>query len=69
MARNKIALIGGECVACGNCVGACPVGALSIYKGLYAKVDGELCVGCGKCELRCPAGVIDIALREGVSNG
>ena len=49
MARNKIALIGGECVACGNCVGACPVGALSIYKGLYAKVNGELCVGCGKC--------------------
>ena len=48
MARNKIALIGGECVACGNCVGACPVGALSIYKGLYAKVYVELCVGCGK---------------------
>lgn len=68
MNRRKIALIGGECVACGACVGACPVGALSIHKGLYAKVDRDLCAGCGKCEPRCPAGVIDIVSREGASN-
>lgn len=68
MASNKIALIGGECVACGNCVNACPVKALSIHKGLYAEVDAGLCVGCGKCELRCPAGVIDIVMREGMLN-
>lgn len=64
MARHKIALVGGECVACGNCVDACPAGALSVYEGLYAKVDGNLCVGCGKCVFRCPADVIDIVMRE-----
>lgn len=68
MARNKIALIGRECVACGACVGACSVGAISIYKGLYAMIAEALCVGCGKCEARCPAGVIEMAARRETRN-
>ena len=38
----------GECVACGCCVKVCPVGALEVFRGLYASVSGD----------RCPASVI-----------
>ncbi|HIU32937.1 MAG TPA: 4Fe-4S binding protein [Candidatus Pullichristensenella excrementigallinarum] len=51
------------CVACGCCVKACPLGAIEVVHGLYAKVHGEKCVGCGKCARECPASVITI--REG----
>lgn len=64
MARNRTALVGRECVACGSCVKACPAEALSIYKGLYARVGEALCIGCGRCEIRCPAGVISMAERK-----
>lgn len=49
-----------NCVACGTCVKTCPFGAISIYKGIYAKVDYSKCVGCGKCAKACPASVIEI---------
>lgn len=60
---KQIAKIGKNCAACGNCVTACPRHAISIYKGLQAKVDLALCVGCGKCERICPAGIISIGNR------
>lgn len=65
MASKKNAVIGKNCVACGSCKDICPLGAITIYKGLYAKVDLEKCVGCGKCEKACPAGIIEITEREG----
>ncbi|WP_101774069.1 4Fe-4S dicluster domain-containing protein [Peptostreptococcus faecalis] len=61
---KKIAEVSKNCVACGSCVKECPLGAISIYKGMYADVDKEKCVGCGKCSTICPAGVITIKLRE-----
>lgn len=57
--QRKIARVGKECVACGNCVGHCPMRAISIDRGLRAVVS-DRCVGCGKCALACPAGVIAI---------
>ena len=42
----------------------CPKEALSIWKGVMAKVDRKLCVGCGKCASECPAGTIDMRERE-----
>lgn len=53
------------CVACGCCVKVCPLGAVSVWKGVTAIVDDSVCVGCGKCAAECPAGVIEIVLREG----
>lgn len=49
-----------DCVACGCCVKVCPLGAISIDRGIRAVVDLERCVGCGKCARECPASVIEI---------
>ena len=61
---RKLAQIGRECVACGCCTAACPMGAVRIDSGVTARVDGELCVGCGKCAKACPAAVISPTARE-----
>lgn len=58
--RLRKADIGADCVACGCCVKVCPKRALTIDRGVCAKVDEGLCVGCGKCAKECPAGVIEI---------
>lgn len=52
------------CVACGLCQKNCPLGAISIYKGMYATVNFDKCVGCSKCAKECPASVIEIKGRE-----
>ena len=47
-----------DCVACGCCVMVCPREAISVERGIAAKVDSEKCIGCGKCVRECPATVI-----------
>lgn len=49
-----------QCVACGCCVKVCPLGAISVFRGIQAVVNREKCVGCGKCAAECPASVIQI---------
>ena len=44
------------CYCCGNCVKACPVGA--IHMGDYQYVIGPACIGCGVCASYCPVGAI-----------
>ena len=60
--RLKKAAVGDFCVACGCCVKVCPKQAISVDRGVRARVDGQTCIGCGKCARACPAGVIE--LRE-----
>lgn len=48
------------CVACGCCVKVCPLNAIQVWNGVWAKVDQIRCVGCGKCAKECPASVITI---------
>lgn len=48
------------CVACGCCAKVCPLGAIKIFKGMFAQVDRDKCVGCKKCAIECPANVITI---------
>lgn len=64
MASKRIAAVGKNCVACGCCVKVCPLGAISVWKGVMAEVDRDKCVGCGKCAAECPAGTINIIPRE-----
>ena len=61
---KRIAIVNREeCVACGHCIKQCPVKAINVFKGMYAKVIFELCIGCGKCAKACPASVIRIEER------
>ena len=46
------------CLGFGNCVKACPEGAISIVDGV-AKVDHEKCIGCMACKAACPRGSIE----------
>lgn len=65
MASKKCALVDkSRCVACGACAKVCLKGALSVYRGCYAKVNEEICVGCGKCAKTCPADCITVKERE-----
>lgn len=41
------------CENCGECVKACPVGALSMDSSRH-NIDLEKCLGCGICESACP---------------
>ena len=50
MYQKKCAVVNSElCVACGSCQKVCPMGAIRVYKGLYAITDGARCIGCGRC--------------------
>lgn len=49
-----------DCVACGCCAKVCPMNAIEVVRGLYARVNTERCVGCGRCAKECPASVIEI---------
>lgn len=53
-----------DCVACGCCLKVCPRDAITIYRGLYAKIDETVCIGCRKCAVECPASVIRIVEVE-----
>lgn len=45
-------IITGDCILCGSCVDACPVGAI-VLKENYEIDKGE-CVECGACMDECP---------------
>lgn len=42
------------CIGFGDCVQACPFGALSMNPNGLPVVNSEKCVGCGKCVKTCP---------------
>ncbi|MDU1412259.1 MAG: 4Fe-4S binding protein [Clostridium sp.] len=58
--RKKAFVDKDYCVACGVCAKNCPLGAIEVYKGIYAKVNFDKCVGCSKCAKMCPASIIEI---------
>lgn len=66
MAKKKAWVTLNKCVACGTCINSCPIGAIDVVKGVFAKVDQDKCVGCTKCTKVCPASVIDMIEKEEV---
>jgi len=47
------------CIGYGDCVSACPNGAIRIVNGIV-KTDASACFGCGLCEKTCPNMVITV---------
>lgn len=45
-----------KCIACGACVGACPVGAITPGADGKMVIDPETCISCGTCAAVCPVG-------------
>jgi len=50
------------CVGMGNCVRACPFGAIVVVNGL-ARVIDKKCTSCGKCVPACPKKIIELVPR------
>ncbi|MDD3318335.1 MAG: DUF362 domain-containing protein [Methanosarcina sp.] len=48
-----------KCVACGECVEICPVGASSLV-GEVSMIEPDICISCGQCMEVCPSSAIDI---------
>ena len=48
------------CLGFGNCVTACPFGAISVNKNGVAVVNNEKCIGCNACLSSCPRNLIEI---------
>lgn len=52
----------GRCILCGDCVRACPCGALAIADRRLV-LDAELCAYCGDCEDVCPVDALRLPYR------
>ena len=52
------------CDGCGDCIPACPEGALQIVNGKAKLVKENFCDGLGECIGNCPRGAIRIVERE-----
>lgn len=52
-------VISDDCIACGTCIGECPVEA--IKEGDKYTIDADACIDCGTCAGVCPTEAISQA--------
>jgi len=56
-----------KCIGCGNCIDACPFGALSLVDGMV--VVNDKCTGCGACLLTCPMHALNLSQERPKATG
>lgn len=64
MKRKIITIDEKKCTGCGNCIPACPEGAIQIIDGKARLISDLFCDGLGACIGNCPEGAITIEERE-----
>ena len=47
-----------KCIGCHTCMGACPVGAISVGADGKCIIDPSKCISCGTCAAVCPVSAI-----------
>lgn len=52
------------CIGFGDCVKACPFGAMEMSEDGIPEVNYAKCVGCGKCVKACPKKLISIVAKD-----
>lgn len=65
MPRKITYRVTGGCCLCGDCLSACPVGAITM-NSTGALINEYACLGCGRCVVGCRAGAIAIIVDETV---
>ncbi len=64
MRRDIINIDPDLCTGCGDCVQACPEGAIQLVDGKARLVADNYCDGLGACVGECPEGAISVDARE-----
>lgn len=64
MKRQIITIDEKKCTGCGECIPACPEGALQIIDGKARLISDLFCDGLGACLGHCPTGAMNVVTRE-----
>jgi len=64
MKRQIITIDEKRCTGCGDCIPACPEGALQVIDGKARLISDLFCDGLGACVGKCPTGAMRVEERE-----
>ncbi|NTU57561.1 MAG: 4Fe-4S binding protein [Chlorobiaceae bacterium] len=64
MKRQIITIDEKRCTGCGDCIPACPEGALQVIDGKARLISDLFCDGLGACVGKCPTGAMSVETRE-----